>query len=67
MRRVFPIFGLFCIFAGTIIAATVLASESAQSTEPVVSDCLDCHSDIDLLQILAEEEDIPEPPSEGSG
>lgn len=29
--------------------------------------CIDCHSDADLLQELAEEEDVPEAPSEGSG
>jgi hypothetical protein len=34
---------------------------------PPTSNCLDCHSDAELLQALAEEEDVPEVPSEGSG
>jgi hypothetical protein len=29
--------------------------------------CLECHSNAELLQELAEEEDVPEVPSEGSG
>lgn len=29
--------------------------------------CLECHSNVELLQEIAEEEDVPEVPSEGSG
>lgn len=36
-------------------------------TRPPDFNCIDCHSDASQLQLLAEEEDVPEPPSEGSG
>ena len=67
MRKLFTLFTLVCLAAGTLFAVTTLAGESAQSGQPAESECLDCHSNIELLETLAEEEEIPAPPSEGSG
>jgi hypothetical protein len=43
-----------------LVAEPVTANQDNQG-------CLDCHSNAELLEQLAEEEDVPEVPSEGSG
>jgi hypothetical protein len=40
---------------------------AAASESAIDSNCLDCHSNAELLAELAEEDDTPAPPSEGSG
>ena len=40
---------------------------AADSKSPTDSNCLDCHSNAELLAELAEEDTTPAPPSEGSG
>ncbi len=43
-----------------------LPVQQDQQSEPDQG-CIDCHADAELLQVLAEEDDTPKPPSEGSG
>lgn len=42
-----------------------LLPETTSVLEP--NACLECHSNAEQLRLLAEEEDVPEVPSEGSG
>lgn len=51
------------------VQTDVLVALPAQQDQPSEPDqgCIDCHTDAELLQVLAEEDDSPKPPSEGSG
>ena len=42
---------------------TVLPDQTVQADQS----CIDCHNNADILKLLAEEEVVPEVPSEGSG
>lgn len=75
MRRILFFFGFLSVFAGLWLATGISAGDVNQKSSETTaahpngpdSSCMACHSDAELLQELAEEEVLPEPPSEGSG
>jgi|APSaa5957512622_1039677.scaffolds.fasta_scaffold235682_1 hypothetical protein len=83
MRKILFLLGMSLILAGVAVAAQASSGDipcvqetspsnvsntvAAASESPDGSNCLECHSNAELLAELAEEDDTPAPPSEGSG
>ena len=83
MRKIFLLLGVSLILAGVAVAAQASSGDApcVQETSPANvsitvaaasdsadgSNCLECHSNAELLAELGEEDDTPAPPSEGSG